>query len=332
MAPEIFAHAQRIAKHVRALRQRAVLHRGHRARVGRRPRRAGSSAPTAATRSAPGSSPWAPVRCTGPKLPGIPGIETFGGHCFHTSRWDYDYTGGDPAGAPMTNLGRQARRHHRHRRDRGAVHPAARRATRRSSSSSSARRRRSTSATTTRSTPSGSPTLEPGWQQEWLMNFATLQTGGFADEDLVKDGWTDISQRIRDRVDRRHGRGRRRVRRPSRRSQRPTRTATTRRWRRSGPGSTPSSHDPATAEALKPWYRQLCKRPCFHDEYLQAYNEPNVPPRRHRRQGRRAHRRDRRVGRRRALRARLPDLRLGLRGRHRATPAASGYETIGRDG
>jgi cation diffusion facilitator CzcD-associated flavoprotein CzcO len=34
--------------------------------------------------------------------------------------------------------------------------------------------------------------------------------------------------------------------------------------------------DPATAEALKPWYPQLCKRPCFHDEYLQAYNEPGV--------------------------------------------------------
>ena len=45
---------------------------------------------------------------------------------------------------------------------------------------------------------------------------------------------------------------------------------------RSGPASTPSSQDPATAEALKPWYRQLCKRPCFHDEYLQAYNEPNA--------------------------------------------------------
>ncbi|MEZ5139468.1 MAG: hypothetical protein R2711_12110 [Acidimicrobiales bacterium] len=42
-------------------------------------------------------------------------------------------------------------------------------------------------------------TLEPGWQQRWLLNFATLQTGGFADEDLVKDGWTDIAQRIRDR-------------------------------------------------------------------------------------------------------------------------------------
>ncbi|MEZ5248170.1 MAG: hypothetical protein R2713_02835 [Ilumatobacteraceae bacterium] len=27
---------------------------------------------------------------------------------------------------------------------------------------------------------------------------------------------------------------------------------------------------------MKPWYRQLCKRPCFHDEYLQAYNNPNT--------------------------------------------------------
>ena len=34
--------------------------------------------------------------------------------------------------------------------------------------------------------------------------------------------------------------------------------------------------DPATAEKLKPWYRQLCKRPCFHDEYLQSFNRPNV--------------------------------------------------------
>jgi len=30
------------------------------------------------------------------KLPGIPGIEDFKGHSFHTSRWDYNYTGGDP--------------------------------------------------------------------------------------------------------------------------------------------------------------------------------------------------------------------------------------------
>jgi cation diffusion facilitator CzcD-associated flavoprotein CzcO len=34
--------------------------------------------------------------------------------------------------------------------------------------------------------------------------------------------------------------------------------------------------DPATGERLKAWYRQLCKRPCFHDEYLSAFNMPSV--------------------------------------------------------
>ena len=34
--------------------------------------------------------------------------------------------------------------------------------------------------------------------------------------------------------------------------------------------------DPRTADILKPYYRYLCKRPCFHDEYLPAFNLPNV--------------------------------------------------------
>jgi cyclohexanone monooxygenase len=34
--------------------------------------------------------------------------------------------------------------------------------------------------------------------------------------------------------------------------------------------------DKKTAEALKPWYRQFCKRPTFHDSYLQTFNRPNV--------------------------------------------------------
>ena len=33
-----------------------------------------------------------------PKLPGIPGINEFKGYTFHTSRWDYGYTGGDSTG------------------------------------------------------------------------------------------------------------------------------------------------------------------------------------------------------------------------------------------
>jgi cyclohexanone monooxygenase len=34
--------------------------------------------------------------------------------------------------------------------------------------------------------------------------------------------------------------------------------------------------DPATAEALKPYYPYACKRPTFHDEYLPTFNKPHV--------------------------------------------------------
>ena len=102
------------------------------------------------------------LMCTGPlhrpKLPGIPGIESFGGHAFHTSRWDYDYTGGDPQGALHDRSGRQARRDHRHRRDLGAVHPPPGPRRGSSSSSSNARRARSTCATTPPPTWTGSRT------------------------------------------------------------------------------------------------------------------------------------------------------------------------------
>jgi cyclohexanone monooxygenase len=33
-----------------------------------------------------------------PKLPGLKGIESFKGHSFHSSRWDYEYTGGNSNG------------------------------------------------------------------------------------------------------------------------------------------------------------------------------------------------------------------------------------------
>src|SRR5262249_61653631 len=116
-------------------------------------------------------------------------------------------------------------------------------------------------------------TLEPGWQQQWLMNFATLQTGGFADEDLVKDGWTDIAVRVRDRVvaemaatgylD-------------AETLQRAFEESDDEKMTEIRARVDTILDDARTAEALKPWYRQLCKRPCFHDEYLQTYQLPNV--------------------------------------------------------
>ena len=207
-----------------------------------------------------------------PKLPGIPGIETYAGHSFHTSRWDYAYTGGDPAGAPMTKLadtvvgiigtgatavqcipplGRDAKALYVFQRTPSSIdvrnnHPI---------------------------DPEWFKALRPGWQRAWLRNFATLQTGGFADEDLVQDGWTDIAVRVRDRIVAEVG---------------ATGTLDLATIQKAFEDSDDEKmteirarvdaivQDRATAEALKPWYRQLCKRPCFHDEYLQAYNRPNV--------------------------------------------------------
>jgi hypothetical protein len=118
---------------------------------------------------------------------------------FHTSRWDYAYTGGESVGRADGPAGRQAGGHHRHRRHRGAVHPAPGaglgRAVRLPAHAVVDRRAQQ---------PADRPRVvrhrwTPGWQQRWLDNFATLQTGGFADEDLVMDGWTDMAKRIRDR-------------------------------------------------------------------------------------------------------------------------------------
>ncbi len=206
-----------------------------------------------------------------PKLPGIPGIETFGGHCFHTSRWDYEYTGGNPAGAPLDRLADKRV---------GIIGTGATAVQCIPHLARSANElyvfQRTPSSIDVRNNhpidPEWFDDLGPGWQQRWLTNFVTLQTGGFTDEDLVQDGWTDISKRIRDRVIAQadeYGFG------PE---------AMLRAYEDSDDDKMDEIrarvdavvNDPTTAEALKPWYRQLCKRPCFHDEYLLAYNEPGT--------------------------------------------------------
>jgi cation diffusion facilitator CzcD-associated flavoprotein CzcO len=206
-----------------------------------------------------------------PKLPGIPGIESFAGHSFHTSRWDYDYTGGDPAGAPMDRLADK----------RVAVIgtgatavqcvPHLARACRelyvfqRTPSSVDVRDNRPTDVEWF------AEMATPGWQQRWLENFAANQTGGMVDEDLVMDGWTDLAGRVRSRI-----------------MALPADQFTPEGMLAAFEDSDFEKMeeirarvdavvgDPATAQALKAWYRQLCKRPCFHDEYLQAYNVPGT--------------------------------------------------------
>ena len=78
--------------------------------------------------------------------------------------------------------------------------------------------------------------------------------------------------------------------------------------------------DRETAQNLKAWYRQLCKRPCFHDEYLQAYNEPGVHLVDTDGKGVERITPTGVVVRRRGVRGRLHHLRVGLRGGHRVHP------------
>ena len=268
-APEILEHCQRIAKHFDLYDNACLSTEVTARRVGRADRTAGSSAPTAATRCGPSTSRMGTGPLHRPKLPGIPGIETFAGHSFHTSRWDYDYTGGDPTGAPMIGLA-----------DKrvgiigtGATSvqciPHLARAAgelfvfQRTPSSIDIRNNHPID-------PDWFATLEPGWQDEWLMNFTTLQTGGFADEDLVKDGWTDISQRIRDRADRQ-----RRLQ-PRRACCGPTTTATTRRWRRSAPASTRSSPTRTPPRRSSPGTASCASGRASTTSTCSRYNNPNV--------------------------------------------------------
>ena len=206
-----------------------------------------------------------------PKLPGIPGIETFEGHTFHTSRWDYRYTGGDAAGAPMEHLAAKrvgvigtgataVQCIPRLVRDAGELFVF-----QRTPSSIDERNNQPID-------PEWFATLEPGWQRKWLLNFATLQTGGFADEDLVKDGWTDIAQRIRDHVVAAMSDG---ADFTPELASRAFEDSDDEKMNEIRARVDTIVDDGATAQALKAWYRQLCKRPCFHDEYLQAFNEPN---------------------------------------------------------
>ncbi len=206
-----------------------------------------------------------------PKLPGIPGIDEFAGHTFHTSRWDYDYTGGGPDGAPMDALSE--------RRvgiiGTGATAVQCIPVLARDAGELFVFQRTPSSIDVRANRPLDADEFDlgPGWQRDWLVNFATLQTGQFAEVDLVQDGWTDIAQRIRDRVVAEVAAGN---------DFTPELIASAfadsddekMEQIRSRVDSIVS--DPQTAEALKPWYRQLCKRPCFHDEYLDAYNRPNV--------------------------------------------------------
>jgi cyclohexanone monooxygenase len=206
-----------------------------------------------------------------PKLPGIPGIESFQGHSFHTSRWDYAFTGGGPSGGAMENLvdkrvgiigtGATAVQ---------CVPHLARTCKelfvfQRTPSSVDVRANRPLD-------PEWFATIAtPGWQQRWLENFTANQSGAMPEEDLVQDGWTDITRRYREKIlqlppDQMNARS----------MMDAFEDADHEKMEQIRARVDAVVSDGGTAQKLKAWYRQLCKRPCFHDAFLQAFNMPGT--------------------------------------------------------
>ncbi|EXJ92917.1 hypothetical protein A1O3_01473 [Capronia epimyces CBS 606.96] len=212
---------------------------------------------------------------TRPKLPRFPGLQEFKGHSFHTSRWDYAYTGGSPEDPALEGL----------KDKRVAVLGTGATAIQVVPALAKWVKQlyviqRTPSSVDVRGQCAVDPdhyskniATGPGWQRARRENMAALTSNIPVKQNLVQDGWTTFpsfsglvggpnaggvteetaaeymaslyvldlprAERIRARVEQ-------------------------------------IVKDPATAESLKPWYAGWCKRPGFHDDYLEAFNRPNV--------------------------------------------------------
>ena len=233
-----------------------------------------------------------------PKLPAIKGINDYKGHTIHTSRWDYEYTGGNSHGnldnlkdkrvaiigtgatavQCVPHLGEGAKQLYVFQRNPSSIDVRNNQAT----------------------DPDWISTQKEGWHDERRKNFATLLTGGRVKEDLVSDGWTEAFRLLF---------GSLREKAPSKMKmaswaassifspemykkgfkaymtdkameamdiRNAMQMADFQKMEQVRARADKVVKDEKTAESLKPYYNQFCKRPCFHDEYLDTFNRPNV--------------------------------------------------------
>jgi cation diffusion facilitator CzcD-associated flavoprotein CzcO len=267
-APEIFEHAQRIGKHFNLYKHACFQTQVKEARWDNEEKRW-----TVTTDRGDLFKARCVIMSSGPlnrpKLPGIPGVEEFKGHTFHTSRWDYDYTGGDTTGGLykladkrvgiigtgataiqcVPHLGQWAKQLYVFQRTPSSVDERGNKPT----------------------DPEWVKSLYPGWQAYRNHNFCSILAGIPIDEDLVGDKWTSLFKNLARLLSDKQG---------SNLSDEEmalmSELADFQKMNEIRFRVDAVVKDRATAEALKPWYGQWCKRPTFNDEYLPTFNRPNV--------------------------------------------------------
>ncbi|EXJ71207.1 uncharacterized protein A1O5_06201 [Cladophialophora psammophila CBS 110553] len=211
-----------------------------------------------------------------PHIPQVPGIEKFKGACFHTARWDYHSTGGTSTKPEMLKL-----------RDKrvGVIGTGATAMQvvpslvqwskelyvfQRTPSSVDRRDNRPTDPEWARTINS-----KPGWQKERIENFHRFVTNAPEKPpvDMVSDGWTRMPS-----YSALTGTTGLNCRTPEEAQKHIEELHALDLPRQEGIRKRVDEivTDPSTAEKLKPWYPGWCKRPCFHDEYLQSFNEQHV--------------------------------------------------------
>jgi cation diffusion facilitator CzcD-associated flavoprotein CzcO len=267
-APEIFAHAQRIGRHFnlyeKACFQTAIKEARWEDEAGRWTVTTDRGDVFRARFMIMSSGPL-----NRPKLPGISGIEKFNGHTFHSSRWDYNYTGGDTTGGLdklkdkrvgiigtgataiqcVPHLGEHAQQLYVFQRTPSSVDER----------------------NNTPTDPEWAKKLKPGWQEYRNRNFTALLDGVQLEKDEVRDKWTSPLKKLGELISSRNNSDL-----SADDKMALAEIADFQKMNEIRTRISATVREAATAEALKPWYGQWCKRPTFNDEYLPTFNRPNV--------------------------------------------------------
>lgn len=207
-----------------------------------------------------------------PKLPGIKGIDTFKGKLFHTARWDFVYTGGTVTNPVLDKLADkkvaivgtgataiQAVPHLGQYAQQLYV-------IQRTPSSVDERPNPPTDQDWVKS-------LQPGWQKERMANFhrAAMEAFHPGEADLICDIWTELSRNIATDME---AAGWPELTMEQYMAKREHYDFAIMERLRARVDTIVD--DPETAEALKPYYRFLCKRPLSNNQYYSTFNRPNV--------------------------------------------------------